>query len=203
MSKVEYFVGGGGDKKDFLSKIAGSSNIMKAVSVNRKNTSKGIICKYRGHEQEDAILAEIKKEWKTGNYTSIRLTGHSWGGQAVMDLAQELFKLKIPVDELVTLDPVSMFPFGKVYASKWVNIHIKQSLIDNTVGMVPVIGNIFSAFITLPTLLSKTGASGGGYIANVGGQLGNENGAHNVELDVSHANAQAMYSKARNAKGSH
>lgn len=36
-----------------------------------------------------------------------------------------------------------------------------------------------------------------GYIANVGGQLGAENGAHNIEIDAPHADAQTMYNRAR------
>lgn len=196
MSKVEYFIGGGGDKGDFISALTGSTNIMEAVSINRAKTSAGISCLYRGHEQEKEILLEIKKKWKSGKYTSIRITGHSWGGQAAMDLTQDLFKSKIPVDELITLDPVSMFPFGKVHAAKWVNVYIKQSFVDSTIGKIPIIGNVLNSIITLPTLATDSGRSGG-YIANVGGQLGAENGAYNVELNVTHADAQTMYTRAR------
>jgi len=196
MSKVEYFIGGGGDKEDWISEIGGATNIMEAVSSNRAKTSIGIDCIYRGHEQEAEMLSEIKKHWKSGQYKSIRITGHSWGGQAAMDLAQDLFNSSIPVDELITLDPVSMFPFGKIYVARWVNVYIEQSFIDKTIGKVPVLGNLLNAVITLPTLLTDDGKSGG-YIANVGGQLGAENGAYNIEIDTPHANAQTMYTKAR------
>lgn len=113
-----------------------------------------------------------------------------------MDITQDLFESRIPVDELITLDPVSLFPFGKVYAGKWVNIYIEPSFLDSTTGKLPIIGNIISSILTLPTLLTKEGL-GGGYIANVGGQLGAENGAHNVKIDTPHADALNMYNKAR------
>lgn len=102
----------------------------------------------------------------------------------------------LSIDELITLNLVSIFPFGKVYARKWVNVYIKQSLLDKTVGKIPVVGNIANSVLTLPSLFTKKGKSGG-YIANIGRQLGRERGAHNVMLNVSHANAQAMYTKAR------
>lgn len=196
MSNVEYFIGGGGDKNDWISGLVKPSNIMKFVSDNRRLESFGISVKYRGHEDEKEILSEIKKEWKSGKYKSIRLTGHSWGGQAAMNLCQSLFNAKIPVDELITLDPVSLFPFGKVYAGKWVNVYIAPSFLDSTIGKIPVIGNALNSIITSPTLLTDDGRRGG-YIANVGGQLGAENGAHNVEITASHASAQKMYNKAR------
>jgi len=196
MSKVEYFIGGAGDKGDLSAKISGATNIMETVSINRARTSVDIACIYRGHEQKKEILSEIKKQWKSGKYKSIRITGHSWGGQAAMDLAQDLFNSSIPVDELITLDPVSMFPFGKVYVARWVNIYIKQSFTDKTIGKIPVLGNVLNSIITLPTLATDNGKSGG-YIANVGGQLGAENGAHNIEIDVPHADAQTMYTRAR------
>ncbi len=196
MSKVEYFIGGAGDKGDWISLAGGATNIMKAVSLNRARTSADIDCIYRGHEQEQEILSDIKKQWQSGKYKSIRITGHSWGGKAAMDLAQDLFNSGVPVDELITLDPVSMFPFGKIHVAKWVNVYIKQSLIDNTVGKIPIAGNLLSGIVTLPTLVTNSGKSGG-YIANVGGQLGAENGAHNIEIDAPHADAQTMYNRAR------
>ncbi len=113
-----------------------------------------------------------------------------------MNLAQDLFNSSIPVDELITLDPVSMFPFGKVYVTKWVNVYIKQSFIDKTIGKIPVLGNLLNSVITLPTLVTDDGKSGG-YIANVGGQLGAENGAYNIEIDAPHADAKTMYARAR------
>ncbi|ABC33486.1 hypothetical protein EUZ85_01580 [Hahella sp. KA22] len=196
MSKVEFFVGGGGDKKDWITTIAAPTNLMESVKNYRQKSAPNITCYYYGHEEETLILTNIKSKWKSGEYKSIRLTGHSWGGQAVMDIAQQLFSLSIPVDELITLDPVSLWPFSKVMVAKWVNIYIKQSLIDNTIGKIPLVGNIASSLLSLPSLATQSGRSGG-YIANVGGQLGEENGAYNIELDVTHADALLMYKKAR------
>ena len=88
-----------------------------------------------------------------------------------------------------------MLPFSKVFAKKWVNVHAKMSFIDNTFGAIPIIGNVLSGVISLPTLMTKHGVSG--VIANIGGQLGAENGAHNIMLDVPHAHALTMYKKAR------
>lgn len=198
MPRVEYFIGGGMDKGDFLSNVLRPSGIMERVRDSREADVLEIKCLYRGHEDELHILIEIREKWWSGEYTSIRITGHSWGGQAAMNLVQALYKDGIPVDELITLDPVSMFPFGEVIAKKWVNIYIKPSLFDQSIGKIPVLGNLVNGFLTLPTLLTERGRSGG-YIANVGGQLGDENGADNFEMDASvgHEDAKAMYDRAR------
>ncbi|OZG73164.1 hypothetical protein BTA51_11775 [Hahella sp. CCB-MM4] len=194
-SKVEYFIGGGGDKSDFITSITGATNIMRRVKEYRANTTSDIYCQYYGHEEKIQILQDIQTNWKNGTYKSIRLTGHSWGGQAAMDLTQQLFKLSIPVDELITLDPVSLFPFSSVNAAKWVNVYCKQSIMDLTVGAVPIIGNFISALTTWPGMTG--GSTSGDYVANVGGQLGSENGALNVEMDTNHEDALALYQRAR------
>ncbi|OZG74144.1 hypothetical protein BTA51_03730 [Hahella sp. CCB-MM4] len=191
MSKVEYFIGGGGDKSALMG--AGPTEIMKFVRNYRQRTSVGIQCEYRGYEDRQQILEEIKKNWKSKAFKSIRLTGHSWGGQAALDLTQDLFLSNIPVDELITLDPVSLWPFGKVVAGKWVNVYQKQSFWDSTIGAVPILGNALSALITLPSALHDSSD----YIANVGGQLGSENGAYNIEVEFPHSGAQKMYERAR------
>ena len=90
ITRVEYFIGGGGDKGDWISGITSPTGIMKAVADRRRNTSVDILCLYRGHEEEADILKEIITKWRSGSYTNIRITGHSWGGQAAMDLAQGL-----------------------------------------------------------------------------------------------------------------
>ena len=60
MKKIEYFIGGGADKNDYLSKLSKPSNIMNRVK-NFREKSKDIECFYRGHEEEKEILKEIKK----------------------------------------------------------------------------------------------------------------------------------------------
>lgn len=90
MPKVEYFIGGGMDKGDLLAKALYSSGIMNIVSGHRQGIDPEILCIYEGHENEKKILAEIREKWQSGEYTSIRITGHSWGGQAAMNLAQAL-----------------------------------------------------------------------------------------------------------------
>ncbi|AZZ93490.1 hypothetical protein EUZ85_23310 [Hahella sp. KA22] len=194
--KVEFFIGGGGDKGDWITNVTRATGIMGDVRDYREGSSSGITCYYYGHEDQDLVLSMIKGNWRSGAFKSIRLTGHSWGGQVVMDLTQDLFHASIPVDELITLDPVSMFPFSKVIAGKWVNVYCKQSIMDNTIGAVPVIGNAVSA---LTSWVGQAGedTNSSDYIANVGGQLGSENGAHNIEMNVTHADAMHMYKKAR------
>jgi len=205
MSKVEYFIGGGADKGDFFAKVSSPSEIMKAVFEKRKKDKADIFCIYEGHENRKAshenrkaILKDIQEKWQSGTYTSIRLTGHSWGGDAAMNLVQDLYKSRIPVDELITLDPVSMFPFAEVNAKKWVNVYLKPSLFDQSIGKIPIIGNLVVGVLTMPTLVIPSEIKSG-YIANLGGQLGYENGAHNVEMgaEVAHAHAQKMYDRAR------
>lgn len=71
-----------------------------------------------------------------------------------MDIARNLFKAQIPAAELITLDPVSLFPFGRVHASKWVNVYIKQSVVDHTFGNLPIVGTLLNAVITSPTLFT-------------------------------------------------
>lgn len=53
MSNVEYFIGGGGDKNDWITGLKKPSNIMEAVSKIRKKTSFGVIVEYRGHEDKE------------------------------------------------------------------------------------------------------------------------------------------------------
>ncbi len=193
----EYVIGGGSDKKDFLSNVAGATRLVERDIIIRFNLynipSRKVL--YRGHEEEDQIVKEIVADWKAYKFNFLRLTGHSWGGQAAMDITQELAHHSVPVKELITLDPVSMLPFSSVPAEKWVNVYIKQSFWDNTVGAIPVVNQLVSSVATLPTLFTQSGREGG-YIANVGGQLGAENGAYNHEMDVSHASAGDMYQKA-------
>lgn len=199
MSTVEYFIGGGGDKGDWISSLVGrSSHIMKYVAEDRDTKYPLLFTEYRGHEEQQKILLEIKEKWQSGTYTSIRLTGHSWGGQAAIKLCKNLMHAQIPVDELITLDPVSLFPCPQVYPKKWVNIYITPSVLDLTIGKIPVVGNIINAIFSLPTLLTKYGGiNGGGYIANVGRQLGYRQGAYNMQLNVAHSNAYSMYEQAR------
>ncbi len=69
-SKIEYFIGGAGDKGDWISKIGGATNIMETVSINRAKTSVDIDCIYQGHEQEKEVLSAIKNN---GNRASIKV----------------------------------------------------------------------------------------------------------------------------------
>ncbi len=90
-----------------------------------------------------------------------------------------------------------MFPFGRtrIPAGKWVNVYAKQSLLDRSVGKIPIVGNVLNAILTLPVAATETDD----YVANIGGQLGHESGAHNIEMNVRHRDAQAMYDTARAA----
>ncbi|WP_041598805.1 hypothetical protein [Hahella chejuensis] len=193
----EYIVGGGADKNDVLSRVVGPTNLVKVDIIDRFNLYGASDRKvyYRGHEGEKELLEEIIRDWKSYKFNNLRLTGHSWGGQAVMNIAQNLFVKGVPVKELITLDPVSMFPLARPPAEKWVNVYIRQSIWDNTIGKIPLVNQVVSSVASLPTLLTTNGRSGG-YIANIGSQLGHENGAYNYEMDVSHANAGDMYKKA-------
>ncbi|AZZ93212.1 hypothetical protein EUZ85_21805 [Hahella sp. KA22] len=193
----EYIVGGGADKNDALSHVVGSTNLVKVDIIDRFNlyNSSDREVYYRGHEEEKELLEEIVRDWKSYKFNNLRLTGHSWGGQAVMNITQKLFVKGVPVKELITLDPVSMLPLARPQAEKWVNVYIRQSILDNTIGKLPLVNQVVSSVASLPTLLTVNGRAGG-YIANIGSQLGHENGAYNYEMDVSHANAGEMYKKA-------
>lgn len=193
---VEFFIGGAGDKSDFISTVIGSTGAITYARAYRQNLSPNIQTFYRGHEEENAMFLSIKNDWKNGRITVLNLTGHSWGGQAAMNLSNRLKKENIPVNELITLDPVSLLKKCKINNAKnWVNVYQEPSLLDY-IAVVPLLGNAVAGIIS--GIGSLVGAvSINNTIATVGGQLGAEKGANNISTKLDHADARGMYIIAR------
>lgn len=188
---IEYFIGGGADKNDKLSKAFGSTGIMNAVRQKRAITRPDIATFYKGHEEEDDILNEIKVKNNKKEFSVLNITGHSWGGGAAMNLVNRLKKENIAVNELITLDPVALFPFFRLENFKyWVNVYQMQTTLDY-IAAVPLIGNLVGG------ILSTTGTpfqshSFNDVVATTGGQLGEQDGATNVACNLDHADASGM-----------
>lgn len=84
------------------------------------------------HYQTDAIVAEIKDAIANGE--PVILIGHSWGGSAVMQIADQHDDLRI--DLLVTVDPVGkgadLSPSER--SGTWVNIKATDDASDRSTG---------------------------------------------------------------------
>ncbi len=193
----EYFIGGGADKNDFLAKIrGGGTGIVKHLQWYRHIQKHDIETFYRGHEQEDAIFKEIKLKKEKNPGLVINITGHSWGGHTSLKLANRLEVEKITINELITLDPVSMTPFSRIYNfKKWVNVYQVQTILD-IIATVPVAGNLVSGVVSFASSFLPA-HSAPDAVATTGGQLGEQTGATNVSCTLDHADAKGMYLIAR------
>jgi len=192
---VEYFVGGAADKNDFLSKVVGNTGVMNTTRRLRAASKVNITTFYKGHEEENNTFLEIDRKWKNNEISTLNLVGHSWGGQAVMNLTKKLNDAGIPVTELITLDPVSLLPFRPIKNfSHWVNVHQKQSIVD-AIASVPIAGNFVGSILSAISI--PFGGSVNDTIATIGGQLGYQNGATNIVCGLDHADAWGMYVIAR------
>ncbi len=195
INKVEYFIGGGADKDDFLSGVFGGTKLMedlfRARMISLPSGSQQF--EYRGHEQEASIIQGIRVRRAANPRLVVNITGHSWGGQAAMRITHRLAISGIKIDELITLDPVALVkvPSPRSNANMWVNVHQKQTWVDH-VATVPIVGNAVAG------VLSGIGAMGddtevNDTIATTGGQLGAEDGAYNIETELHHRDVLEMY----------
>lgn len=89
----------------------------------RRGAAKDQDVYYRNHDTREYILRLMERYHQAGRL--IALIGHSWGGASVYKLA---LKSGLPVDLLVTLDPVSIFPLGERRkprnVRRWVNVYL-------------------------------------------------------------------------------
>ena len=73
----------------------------------------------------------VMQKWRDANQ-KIVLVGHSWGGDRVICLAED--NTSIPIELLVTLDPVSRGKSGKqtkpVNVKRWMNIYVDYKFAD-------------------------------------------------------------------------
>ena len=113
------------------------------------------------------------------------IIGHSWGGGNSQYLSDLLAGYGVPVDWLVTLDPVGALPMSKSDNVKnWVNAHSAMDYVDY-IWPLSSIGMLFLAGAS--AALGAAGVDGTGPVTNegiatAGGQLGAEDGATNVEV---------------------
>ena len=67
---------------------------------------RGIQTTVRNYGDWQALAQEAIQQYKSGRLRSIMLVGHSLGGSAAVEMAAELGRAGIPVQLVVTLDPV-------------------------------------------------------------------------------------------------
>lgn len=98
---------------------------------------------YATHFANAGIVALIKKWHKAGQM--IYLVGHSWGGSRAMKVIHKEVK-NIPIECLITLDPVSRLTLGHSYphpknVKLWVNSYIDYKNVGlNIPNIVAIIG---------------------------------------------------------------
>ncbi|MDH2433784.1 hypothetical protein QCD60_14520 [Pokkaliibacter sp. MBI-7] len=189
---LEYFVGGGADKGDLLSKVVGSTNNIRDGALYHRSVelSTPVQTEYAGHEDEAQILVSIQSALKRGD--TVNLTGHSWGGGAAIRIAQKLKQQGQSVNILITLDPVSLLPLtSPVGARIWVNVYQQQTLVD-AIATVPVVGNAVAGIASAFSAPFADDASD--TVATLGGQLGYQNKANiNKETSLGHSDSRSMY----------
>jgi pimeloyl-ACP methyl ester carboxylesterase len=67
---------------------------------------RGIQTTVRNYGDWQALAQEAIQQYKSGRLRSIMIVGHSLGGSAAVEMAAELGRAGIPVQLVVTLDPV-------------------------------------------------------------------------------------------------
>ncbi|MEO0812880.1 MAG: alpha/beta fold hydrolase [Myxococcota bacterium] len=143
---------------------------------------------YYTWEDEDAIEQELRDHHaRYGDDARIIVVGQSWGGKAALNVLREV--PEIPVESLITVDPVSRFEDGARPSNveNWVNTHRPLDgwdTLSRTWVLAPVVA-VANFFLSLfGRLLPGDG------LATLGGQLGALPEADsNVEVyDTGHAN---------------
>jgi len=67
---------------------------------------RGIPTTVRNYGDWQALAQEAIQQYQSGQLRTIMIVGHSLGGSAAVEMAAELGRAGIPVDLVVTLDPV-------------------------------------------------------------------------------------------------
>jgi pimeloyl-ACP methyl ester carboxylesterase len=67
---------------------------------------RGIPTTVRNHSDWPALAQDAIRQYRSGRLRSIMIIGHSLGGGAAVDMAAELGRAGVPVQLVVTLDPV-------------------------------------------------------------------------------------------------
>lgn len=66
---------------------------------------RGIPTTVQNHADWPALAQDAIEQYKAGRLRSIEIVGHSLGGDAAVEMAEELGKAGVPVQLVVTLDP--------------------------------------------------------------------------------------------------
>ena len=87
--------------------LLGLNNNSPGLSeFGRKIARHGIPTTVGNHSYGPAFAQEAIRQYKSGRLRSIMIVGHSLGGGAAVEMAAELGRAGVPVDLVVTLDPV-------------------------------------------------------------------------------------------------
>jgi thioesterase domain-containing protein len=68
--------------------------------------ARGIPTTVQNYGDWPALAQEAIQQYQSGRLRSIMIIGHSLGGSAAVDMASELGRAGVPVELVVTLDPV-------------------------------------------------------------------------------------------------
>ena len=86
--------------------LLGLGNNSPGLSVGSRMAQRGIPTTVRNYGDWPALAQEAIQQYKDGRLRSIMIVGHSLGGGAAVEMAAELGQAGVPVQLVVTLDPV-------------------------------------------------------------------------------------------------
>ena len=87
---------------------------------------RGIPSTIRNYGEWPALAQEAIQQYRSGRLRSIMIVGHSLGGSAAADMAAELGRAGVPVQLVVTLDPVG--------GSQQVSSNVRRSVNFRPIG---------------------------------------------------------------------
>jgi pimeloyl-ACP methyl ester carboxylesterase len=98
------------------SKSLGGSHLFVLLGLNNNSPGlsefasrigrRGVPTTVGNHSSGPAFAQEAIQQYKSGRLRSIMIVGHSLGGAAAVEMAAELGRAGVPVELVVTLDPV-------------------------------------------------------------------------------------------------
>ena len=86
----------------------------------------GIAASVYGHGEAGAVASEVIRDYRSGRVRSVILIGHSLGGGAVLDIAEQLRNAGVPVALLISLESSSSGPVAS-NVRRAVNFYISGS----------------------------------------------------------------------------
>jgi len=128
-----------------------------------------------GWNESEKAKNDIREALKKNPCEKVNLYGHSYGADTAKDVAEDLGKEGISVDNLVTLDGAGgrmSSPKKPDNVNNWVNIH-QPSTANDFVANVPGVGHLYGA-----------GAAAVGGVASVAGALLDSDSVRDVRADA-------------------